>query len=34
MHTTYCVKPELDNRSCVELIDSSDAGQTINSDGR
>lgn len=31
MHTTYRVKPELDNWRCVEFIESCDPGQTMHS---
>lgn len=32
-HTTYCVKPELNNRSCIEFIESCDPGQTLHGHG-
>ena len=33
MRTTYRVKPELDNWSCVEFIEFCDPGQTMRGDG-
>lgn len=32
MHTTYCVKTELNNRSCIEFIEPCDPGQTQTGD--